>query len=197
MELILESPPEEVIKALMDGLESRFDFNVAHFKNYSPCSYITGPHPVYQLSLVSLINGGFLREAFLVSWRFMVLDNETATAAIEVAVVDSLKQTYKFARWNVGRYVESTMEGVLRAESITINSRLNLRLLQIPSLQLTALWLHGPNNPGEPVDFILPLVSPPTPVESYRLYTPDEILSILRLLADENLDVNDSTEPFG
>ncbi|RSK38975.1 hypothetical protein [Hymenobacter perfusus] len=197
MELSLETPPKGVYEALRDGLGIRHTYNTLYFDVYSTGLTLTEPHPVYQLTLTSLINGSFLNEAFLVSWRFIVLENDSATAAIEVAVKSSPVEAYVFSRWNVGRYVEGTIEGVSRIETRISNQNMYLRLLQIPSLQLTALWLHGPNNPGGPIDFILPIVSPPAPVEPYLLYTPDTLLSILRPLANDYLDMNDFTEPFG
>jgi len=117
------------------------------------------PHQVYSLGLTDLLEGGGLKDAQLVSWRYFVPSSSPDVASAEVNVDAS--GGHSFAQLNTGPFNESTLTAIA---SLTSDSRVaaktyDMCLLRIPALYVTAIWLKS----GQPKEDILVPVAPVIP----------------------------------
>lgn len=154
---------------------------------------IAAPHPVYFVGLKDLAEGRLLSSASLIGWRYILLEGEQTIGAATVKIGEDDEQL-QFSHISHGPFVQNTVEGIDRAENLpeVQSSEFELRLLDIPSLYVVSLWLHGNQ------DRLLPL--PPTnrALEPYRSYSAEEMLAALRGPAIERLNSDDETpEPAG
>jgi hypothetical protein len=144
------------------------------------------PHHVYFVSLESIAAGKVFSQAELTGWRYIVLDDERPLFAAELDI-DLAQGALEFSNTNQGPHVEGTLEGVRIAESLddVREHDFELRLLEIPSLYVIALWLHG-----EEKDLLIPL--PPTNprLTPYDIYTSEELLAAVQNAAIKQLEVS-------
>lgn len=194
MDIQLELPPISAALAAADGIEQlRFRDPPLITTDADPL-FLAVPHPVYQLALKSLFNQHWLDEAFHTSWRFILMANDQPTAAVEVIATDSRRNPFLFSRINIGRFINSTVVALGIAEEIKSDSKLYLRLLQIPAIQFIALWFHGDKDPDDTSDLIIPLDPAPGPIEPYVPYLPDKLRSTLISLAKDRIEMGNAEE---
>jgi len=179
----------EVLRAGIGGLMSRPETHTfAATAGASPQDIsVAAPHRVYFVGADEVAAGRLLGAAQLAGWRYIVLAGERPLLAAELAFVAEGQQL-EFTHTNVAPLVEATIKGVRVAEGLEEirAGDFELRLLEIPSLSLCALWLHA-----EQRDFLLPLTPAPNGVTPYHLYTEDELLSILGAAAATRLQIRD------
>jgi hypothetical protein len=142
---------------------------------------------VYIMDLEDLASGRDLLAARPGPWRHL----ET-TASVDV--VPSVGVTHRVAHHAVGRRNTETTRAVRRCleEGHLRTGSNELRLLSIPALSITSLWLMG-----ESGSVIIPL--PPTfpPLAAGREYRGDEFLRALRDLATKRLQFDNSPRQAG
>jgi hypothetical protein len=142
---------------------------------------------VYIMDLEDLAAGRDLVAARPGPWRHL----ETAAS---VDVVPSAGMTHRVAHHAMGRRNTETTRAVKRClEDAHLRSgSYELRLLSIPALSITSLWLLG-----ESGSVIIPL--PPTfpPLVAEREYRDDDFLPALRELAKKRLQFDNSPQRTG
>jgi hypothetical protein len=154
------------------------------------------PHEVFSLGLSDLVDGaGRLAAARPSAWRVIVLNgpNQTPLAAVEVADGASGNvPAGTFLSFNQGPFVKSTIDAIDAAEvSPQVNAAdYELRLLEIPALHLTALWLQRPQR-----DLFVPLAPAPQALVANTIYTEIQLFDILSAMAKRRLTQVD--EPQG
>jgi hypothetical protein len=136
---------------------------------------VAAPHPVYFVELTALARGELLSAVKLAGWRYILLDGERPLAAAELTVKGG-DQKLEFSHMNHGPFVGSTVEGIGLAEKLDEVRVANyeLRLLDIPSLYIVALWLSAEQN------LIIPLPPCPRMLTAYRTYTEEQFIIATR-----------------
>jgi hypothetical protein len=165
----------ETVRSHLSALAGRTAFRERALTRANPAALaLAAPHDVYYLGLSDLAGGASLDSAVVVGRRFIVMDGEKPIASAELA--DQDKRSGFQA--NEGRYVESTASAIAQAEEDPelAEDDYEVRLLRIPALYVTALWLKNEQGKG---DFVIPLGPAPKPLEAGRKYTPTEVLSAL------------------
>jgi hypothetical protein len=189
MSITIATPPpqgEDAVRAGLDKLlttgEDTRRALVPPAAGYGVVS-VAAPHPVYVAGPADVLEGTLPASAELSGWRYILLDEERALAAAEVRPRRG-KKGVRFTGLNTGAFVESTVRGVAAAEELeeVRESDYEFRLLNIPSLYVVALWLHGRS------DIFIPL--PPTPrwLAPYSVYSAEELVEVLREPAAERQD---------
>jgi hypothetical protein len=117
------------------------------------------PHQIFSLGLADLVAGKGLGAAKPTGWRYLVQSGENALASAETAVTPAGPE-HVFSAFNSGRSVASTAEGIRVAQALPqVNQdSFELRLLQVPGLYFTALWVHGAQGIN---DVLIPLEPSP------------------------------------
>lgn len=191
MTLFVPEPPAEGLRIINEALGSLLSqpaslLSATTGLNLDALS-AAAPHRCYFVRLESVAGGQILSEAELTGWRYIVLSDELPLLAAELNI-NADEDVPEFSNTNQGPHVEGTVEGVRIAESLDEVRRqdFELRLLEIPSLYVIALWLHGEEN-----NLLIPL--PPTnPVlTSFGIFTEEELLTVLREAAIKQLNVED------
>lgn len=130
-------------------------------------TYLAAPHQVFHLSLPDAVRDRPVEHARPGGWRFMVVNDSRALAAVRVRERDGASESYVFSELNSGPFVDATVEALRRLEASRQDFR-ELRLLDLPALYLQALWLHGDD------DRFMALPPAPSAFEPYRLYSEEE-----------------------
>jgi hypothetical protein len=135
----------------------------------------TSPHETYVLGADAMLADNALDAATMTGWRYLLRDDGQLVASAET-MVNGAGQ-HHFAAFNSGPYVAGTAEALQNAADLpqTRDQDMQARLLNIPALHLTALWLHG-----ESGDVLVPLAPTPPGVEADRDYPAAELLGLLR-----------------
>jgi hypothetical protein len=153
---------------------------------------IAAPHPVYFVALTDVAEGNLLSVATLTGWRYIMLEGDQTVGAANLRVKEDGEEL-QFSHISYGPFVNSTVEGIGRAESLpeVLSNDYELRLLDIPSLYVVSLWLHGNE------DRLIPL--PPTnqALEPYATYSGEEMAAALKGPAIERLNSEESAPAPG
>lgn len=186
-------PPEglEIISATLSGLLStpRLAARVLSERvddRTVPNLEVAVPHRVYFVGFDDVLQGRILSATQPVGWRYLLLDGDTARAAVEI-IVNEDGNVEGFSHVDEGPFVESMVAGVMFAEEFESSREgdYELRLLSIPSLYLIALWLHGADN------LLVPLAPTPGGLNTQHAYTEEEILSSLSDLVQRRTSTAD------
>jgi hypothetical protein len=148
------------------------------------------PHPVFTMGLQDLLAGrGVAASARPAGWRVLVLAGQTAVAAVEFEAAPAaggggaaggapVAATFKSI--NQGRFVEGTVDGIRRAEADpkVRQHDYEVRLLEVPAVYLTAVWLHRPGD-----DLFVPLDPAPAGLNAGQVYGEQDLLRAVQPLA--------------
>ncbi len=180
MSLRVPEPPDEgleIISTTVGSLVSQPDTNTYAALSNVPTDKIeaAAPHQVYYVDVNYVAQGHLLEGALLSGWRYILLNKERALSA----ELDFNSETggLEFSHINNGPFVEATIKGVRVAEGLKAvrEADYELRLLEIPSLRVTALWLHADER-----DLLMPLPPVRPGIKPYEIYTEEELLTTLR-----------------
>jgi hypothetical protein len=142
-------------------------------------------HPVYDLRAEAVAGGGGLETATLSGVRYLVQDGSSPVAAAEVSL-DGAGSATVLANLSYGPYVEAT--ALALAEIATLDAvaagSYEVRLLRFAAIYLMALWLR-PDSGG--ADIIDPLAPAPPGLNAGQVYSPADLLQIIRPLAQERV----------
>jgi hypothetical protein len=193
MGIIVKTPPPEVLTLVSEAISE-----LALHSSPTAGILATGdrqeidiaaPHAVYFVGLEEVAAGNLLSAATLAGWRYLVLSGEEPVGAANVSVTDEGANLH-FSHFSQGPFVNSTVEGIGVAESLkeVESADYELRLLDIPSLYVVSLWLHGSD------DRIIPL--PPTnqALEPYQAYSEEQMVELLKQPALDRLEFEVSDE---
>ena len=162
----------EVVRSHLSTLAARTAFPDRALTRANPAGLaLAAPHDVYFLSLSDLAAGMFLEAARAVGRRFIVMDGNKPVASAELAD----ESTGSGFQASEGPLVESTAAAieVAEADPQLDDADYEVRLLRIPALYFTALWLKSED--GRTADVVIPLNPAPAPFEPGRKYAPAEI----------------------
>jgi hypothetical protein len=153
-------------------------------------SSIAYPHKVYNLGLQDLVRGNGLKSAHLVSWRYLIRQGNRGTAAAEVNY-DELKGGSKFSELNPGSLADGTLAEIQKVEQDPELERKSyeLRLLRIPALYVTALWLKDTEGSQ---DVLIPIAPTHPRLSPGKPYSPSQITDALRQPAEKKLAFDSS-----
>ncbi|MEU8326411.1 hypothetical protein AB0C33_49285 [Nonomuraea sp. NPDC048881] len=128
---------------------------------------VSTPHRVFALLVKDIEAGGGLEVAQPVGWRFLLESGGKVLAGAEVAETPDRTFPPTFYR---SSSVGATATAVKAARALPQleMAGFDLRLLQIPELYQTALWLHSPNT-----DLLIPLA--PSPIGREGQVTPPPV----------------------
>ncbi|GGT45024.1 hypothetical protein ACFFV7_39710 [Nonomuraea spiralis] len=128
---------------------------------------VSTPHRVFALLVKDIEADGGLQAARPVGWRFLLESGGNVLAGAEVAETPERTFPPTFYR---SSSVGATATAVRAARALPQleMAGFDLRLLQIPELYQTALWLHSPNT-----DLLIPLA--PSPIGREGQVTPPPV----------------------
>lgn len=128
---------------------------------------VSTPHRVFALLVRDIEAGGGLEKAQPVGWRFLLESGGKVLAGAEVS--ETPERTFPptfYKSSSVG--ATATAVKAARALPQLQLAGFDLRLLRIPELYQTALWLHSPNT-----DLLIPLA--PSPIGREGQVTPPTV----------------------
>lgn len=150
----------------------------------------TDVHEVYVLGLEDLISSDdSLVVARPAGWRYLLSDQGRAVSSAWTTLTDGGE--HRFAMFNSGPYVSGTSAALHDASNLSevATEEMVVRLLSVPALNFTALWLHGARE-----DLLLPLAPAPGAIEPQRPYPAGELLATLRELASPLVGIGPDDE---
>ncbi len=145
------------------------------------------PLAVYSLSLESLTHGGGLRDAKAVAWRVFVVDDRDDPVGVADVAPAGGGHPARFLGYAQGQQVAAS--GKVLSEEEAAQGRYEPRFLEIPGINVTALWLK---NQGDGKDRIIPIDPIPRFLRGQETYTPDEFLKVVRSRAVKRLEFDDA-----
>lgn len=178
MPLTRSQPPAGVQAAVADKLEqfsSPETANPSALGGSDPGELeLTSPHETYVLDLDALDDDDPLTAARATGWRYLLRQGDRAMASAET--VETQPSEHRFALFNSGPFVASTVEALAAAEDLpqVAGEDVQARLLTMPGIALRALWLHGAGT-----DLLMPLAPAPPNVQPGRAYDPDDLFDLL------------------
>lgn len=198
MAIKIPAPPEAATQTLLSSLERLPSAPVGGSTSFlmrdsqSLASSVSYPHRVYNLGLQDLVKGKLVSNAHPVSWRYLIKQGNRETAAAEVNY-DESKGGSKFSEFNPGSLADATLHEIQSVEHTPdlVNKSYELRLLRIPALYVTALWLKDTEGNQ---DLFIPI--PPThPVlKPGQRYSSAQMMDLLRGPAEKKLRFDSSPQ---
>lgn len=149
MTLTLQAAPKSDLDVLMKTL-GRIDV-VDPLAGGSVAYDVSEPVPVYTIDLETAAGGRDLSSAKQVAWRYLLTeDGEVATADVDVSAPDEgAGDSDRFNNMTRGRLADMFTEALHAAERIAATSETDyqLRVLEVPSLNMGAVWLERSEAP--------------------------------------------------
>ena len=162
MPLHIPEPPNEAaatVRSHFQAFVERGHFRLPALRNAVGPLQIMQSHQVFTLGLKDLTAGRGLQAAQQAGWRFLIQDGEKVVAAAETSVTGPGGE-HAFAGFNEGPFVESSADAIRSAQALpqVEQGKFELRLLRIPALYFTAVWVHDPAGTG---DLLVPAAPAP------------------------------------
>jgi len=162
MSVTLPTPPGAFEKEVPDRVTSLLfgAWSRGLIKSAPDSWVVTQPHEVFTIGDDDLVNNRGLASAQPVAWRLIVLspnesdhDQADPVAAIDFHISNG---GVDVASTNVGPFVEALFEALNSVETMGFPDEIEYqaRILEIPAIQCTALWLAGDS---EEANVLLPL----------------------------------------
>jgi len=158
MPLHVPEPPRQVVDTVQSTFQTMIktgSVRLPELRNQPGTLALAQPHQIFSLGLADLAAGKGLEAAKPTGWRYLVQSGENALASAETAVTPAGAE-HVFSAFNSGRLVASTVEAIRTAQGLPHVSQgsFELRLLRVPALYFTALWMHGAQGTD---DILIPL----------------------------------------
>jgi hypothetical protein len=134
------------------------------------------PLQVFVLGADDLAAGKGLAAARAVAWRYLIRDGHGPIATVDAATPDG--NTHRFSHINEGPFVGSTADAMASLGNLAEarDGVFDARLLEIPALHSTTLWLHTAAKHG---DLLVPLAPAPPALRAGRSYPAAAFLATL------------------
>ena len=161
MPLHAPEPPRQVVDTVQSTFQAMIktgSVRLPELRNPPGQLALAQPHQIFSLGLADLAAGKGLEAAKSTGWRYLVQAGENSLASAETAVTPAGSQ-HVFSAFNSGRLVASTVEAIRTAQGLPQvgQGSFELRLLRVPALYFTALWMHG----AQGTDVLIPLEPSP------------------------------------
>lgn len=174
----------QVLSSELNKLFSTQELRTEILKETAPEDLtVTEPHQVFFIGLQDIADGKLLSSAVQTSWRYLLIDDQTAIGAVELGYIEGSNEL-QLLQINNGPFVKATIAGLNFAETLieVQENDYEMRLLEIPALYVIALWLHGEK------DIIIPLSDDNYELKSNTAYSEYEIIAALKKPAKDLLD---------
>jgi hypothetical protein len=138
---------------------------------------------VFTLGLHDLVAGRDLEASKSTGWLFLVQEGDKDIASAE-AVPTGTGDEHVFSAFNEGRFVASTADAIRTARGLPEVSQDDFepRILRVPGLYVTALWLHKAVGTG---DLLVPLAPSPVDAQAGQPVPASRLLEELRYKAGQ------------
>ena len=190
MPIVAPELPSAALEAIRGGVGASGRFPQRRGGTLS----LTLPHQVFTAGLEELAGGQDLTQAAqLTGWRALLEEDRQVVAAAEVA---ASPREAAGASINRGALVQSTVEALDTAEhhELVASEAFEPRLLQVPALYVTALWLH---RSGATDDLFIPLAPTPQPLVAGEIYDAPEFAAQVADMARSVLSAYQAAERPG
>lgn len=143
--------------------------------------------PVYTATLRTFLGDGFPATLLRTAWHYLILDGDVPRAVAELAVDPENEAKLRPASLKNARYAERAVAALAVAEAVPqlVENDYDLRILRVPGIYLTAVWLSR-----ERGGFLIP-VAPIGEVKARRTYEPEAVQIILRRDAELRMSAKD------
>ncbi|MFI9276085.1 hypothetical protein ACIGXM_36205 [Kitasatospora sp. NPDC052896] len=179
MTLQTPQPPPSALRAVLAALTSE---TALRQPGAAALRHPNGPLlPAHPLAVHQLPSGAGASRTLALAprtgWRFLIKHGGEVVAAAEVA---KAAEGHTFSHFAAGPYLDSTLQALAQAWQLAhpLRGRHQPRLLSIPDLYATALWLHN-TDAGPDGDLLIPLAPAPLGVTGHRAYPAAELLALL------------------
>ena len=162
MPLHTPEPPRQVVDTVQSSFQAMIktgSVRLPELRHPPGTLALAQPHQIFSLGLADLATGKGLEAARSTGWRYLVQAGENSLASAETAVSPAGSE-HVFSAFNSGRLVTSTVEAIRTAQGLPQVGQGNfeLRLLRVPALYFTALWMHSAQGTD---DVLIPLAPSP------------------------------------
>lgn len=141
-----------------------------------------GTAPLYTLRLDRLVAGEGLEAATPTGWRTLVTGTAHGVVTADADESDGALQVQQVSR---GPAVAGLADAVAAAQEAGIGEVVyEMRMLQIPGISLTAVWLHTGDGTG---DLLVPAAPAPAGLEPAQALRAEDLLTRVTALAETNL----------
>jgi|SRR5438876_71826 len=149
---------------------------------------MTLPHAVYFLGMKHLIAGQVAKGATFSGWRYIIMRKTQPLLSVGVAL-NSSNKTLEFTHASDSPFVQTTVEGIRRA-SVSKKLRkddFDLRLLELPALNVVSLWFHSPTN-----DYFMPLPPVRKSLKAFQLCSEGALVRALNDAARKRSEIKNA-----
>ncbi|HII93575.1 MAG TPA: hypothetical protein HA262_15860 [Methanosarcina sp.] len=184
MPIVYRNKPAEATEAVRTGLElmaskSAFKTPRLHsaFTEKAVTPLTEQALPVYNLGLSDIAASPTTKASIHTGWRYTLKQNDEIIAHAETVIDPNSR--HLFAGTNEGPLVEGTEKAIKAAEEQSEIKKGNFeaRLLFVPALHVTALWLADKERKA---DFAVPIKPVPSPLIPNKLIPLEDLLVILQ-----------------
>jgi hypothetical protein len=192
MSLKIAQPPKRVMRILGEGfgglLRNRHT-NTRVRLSRAPGDEVSIalPHPVYFLGTDYLITGRVLSGAVFSGWRFIIMRGGKPLLSASLAF-DVRNNRFEFLNVSESPFARSMITALRRAAKLKVVMKddFEIRLLDIPGLELVSLWLHG-----KTIDYLLPL--PPAGIlRPFNLYSESALADAVHASALKSREISEA-----
>lgn len=185
MAVLTPSPPQQATEAVQSIFQ---DTNHRALRSLSlrhaagPLQAVE-PLQVFTLGLDDLLAKRDLPAAKSTGWLFLVQDSNQTVASAE-AVPTGTGDEQVVSALNEGRAVGATADAIRTVRNLPEVSKddYELRILRVPALYVTALWLHKTAGTG---DLIVPLAPSPVDAKTGEAAPASQLIDELRYKAGQ------------
>lgn len=201
MPLVYRNEPDEAAEAVRNGLEqmaSKGAFSTPRLRSAfiekAQAPSTEQALPVYNLGLSDLVKDRNVRASTQTGWRYTLKQNNETIAHAETVVDRNGKNL--FAGTNEGPLVEGTAKAIKAAEKQSEIKKGNyeVRLLFVPALHVTALWLVDKESRA---DLAMPTEPAPAPLVPNKLMPLENLLEFLQEQAKSKLESYHGDDTLG
>jgi hypothetical protein len=201
MPLVYRNESDEAADAVRKGLEqmaSKKAFSTTRLRN-AVAEKAAAPSteqalPVYNMGLSDLVKDRKERELSQTGWRYTLIHNNEIIAHAETVIDQNGKNL--FAGTNEGPLVEGTAKAIKVAEKQSEIKKGNyeVRLLFIPALHISALWLVDKEGKA---DLAIPVEPTPSSLTPNKLMPLGDLLAFMQEQAKSKLEAYHGDEKLG
>lgn len=201
MPLVYRNEPDEAAEVVRKGLEqmaSKRAFSTPRLRD-AVTEKAAAPTtekalPVYNMGLSDLVKDRKEKELSQTGWLYTLKQNNEIIAHAETVIDHNGKDL--FAGTNEGPLVEGTAKAIKAAEKQSEIKKGNyeVRLLFIPALHVSALWLVDKEGKA---DLAMPVEPTPPPLTPNKLMALGDLLAFLQEQAKSKLEVYRGDEKLG
>ena len=143
-----------------------------------------GPYPIYNGTIDGLMGNTLLKSTELTAWAYLVIDGTSARIA-EAAWRNDEMMVVAFYPPSYARVFVNALWRAERYDLQNPNEDSEMRVLRVPSLSLSAIWLHGN------VSRLAPIYPYPSSLQNKKIYSETALTDLLRPMALRRRDSDD------